>query len=85
MTITSTDSLAEQLAAMDAKHEGWHAWASDEPRHLYATRVRTVAEMASQDAAGPRSGSGITLHAETPLMLDMAIAAYEGEVRAVAA
>lgn len=84
MTITSTGSLAERLAAIDAKHKGWHAWPSDEG-HLYAVRVRATAEMASQDAAGPRSGSGVTLDAETPLLLDRAIARYEGDTRKAAA
>ena len=79
MTIAPTaPTLTDELAAINDRRQRWHAWASG-PRSLWAARSHTRAEMAAaEECLGMRPApSGVTLYGETPLVLDMAIGAWE--------
>lgn len=67
----------ERLAALDRAHPGWRAWEA-EPGHLYATYTRTAAELTALrvSTGGHYTGSGVTVHGETPAELCAAIDAY---------
>ena len=77
MSTATTPALDDDLAVINETRPRWHAWASS-PRCLWATRSFTRAEMAAiEESAGMKPApSGVTLSAETPLMLDTAIGAW---------
>jgi len=67
LTDTRADEqLLAELAAVEDRHPGWHAFLSDE-RRSWATRVHHADGM----------GCGITLDANSPSLLDWVITAWE--------
>jgi hypothetical protein len=62
-------TLLDELAAVDARFPGWHAWHSDLGR-CYAVHANC--------------SSGVTLYAPTPALIVLAVAQYQHEVDLVA-